>query len=145
MIDRTSSGIYWEKGFWPLWSMQIPICNKGGQAEEEDLHSAHWENLAIGWPCPMLLQTENWVFAPLAFGWLTCTADQRSLGLQTTYKEPQIFKNLGLETLYTCVYFGYSLHKLCVMSTHKGLETLYTWCTLAIVHTSCVLWAHIKD
>lgn len=51
------------------------------------------KNLAISGPCPMVLQTENWVLAPLAFGWLTCTADQRSLGLQTTYKEPQIFKN----------------------------------------------------
>lgn len=73
--------------------MQILIHNKGGQAEEEDLHSAHREKPGYSGPCPMVLQTENWVFAPLAFGWLTCTADQRSLGLQTTYKEPQIFKN----------------------------------------------------
>lgn len=41
--------------------------------------------------CPMSLQTESWVFALLAFDWLTCTVDQRSLGLQTTSKEPQVF------------------------------------------------------
>lgn len=66
------------------------------------------KNLATR-PCPTSLQTESRVFALLALDWLTCTTGQRSPGLQTTSKEPQIFKS-GLETIYAAK---------CTLAIHK--------------------------